>query len=637
MKLKYFLLFALLTTYTIFINYYFVPVTGGTDSNGYHICAKMIASQGQFHQKPIDDFQFIGNMWVVNERNEFYPKYPPLYPALAAGAISLFGNHAGFFICPVFAIIAVFGMFFLCRFFMPDKLALAGSFLLATSPIFNHFALSKVSHGPSMGFLIWGFVFFFAAVSRRKLKAGIIYAVLAGLILGYAEGIRYTNIIMLLPPALYGILFLRKKRLWILFAFACGVAVPYLFLCWFHWNAFGNPLTTGYSLTNEQSGFAFRYFLINVRLYIPALISEGTGLVTILGVIGLVMLFYRNKKKAFVFLAWIIPLLLLYMFYYWAPTSRSSSFLRFVLPIFVPIFILALSALWQLTRNFPKSKQWVIIILLLAIHGIWGICASLQDSEKYYIQQKSQAKTVAFAIKNIPPGSVIFSDYGSLNSLDFEKRWILYSSSIIDQKHLKKRLKRSLENSINGLQKQRAELLNKKLLDVPRKKFHASIMALIKDHLKHEREIYILSSSGSINSFMVRYQRYLETADKAKLEHEIPLYRFYPISTTSSREDKEKKRKRIFVKRIVQIVSVRNKPLNMESSIRELQTERSQIIIRLREKDETIQGDIARLETISRQLYSLYRSRKLSEAKRKKRLAVRAARNKRKKNKNGKR
>jgi hypothetical protein len=630
MKLKYLWLVAILIAYTAFLNYYFVPVTGGTDSNGYHICAKMIASQGQFHQKPVDDFQFIGNMWVVNECNEFYPKYPPLYPALAAGTMIIFGNYAGFYLCPILAVFAVFGMFFLCRFFMPVKLAIAGAFLLATTPVFTHFALSKVSHGPSMGFLIWGLVCFFAAVSRRRLSSGLIYAILSGLLLGYAEGIRYTNIFLLLPPTLYGLLFLRKKRLWILFAFGCGVAVPYLFLCWFHWSSFGSPFATGYSLTNEQSGFSQSYVWTNMRLYIPALISDGTGLVTSLAVIGLVLLYGRNKKKALVFLSWIIPLLVLYMFYYWAPTSRTSSFLRFILPIFVPIYILALAGLWQLIRKYSNAKQLTIIALLVIIHGIWGICASFEDSETYYLKQNSTKKVVDFALKNIPAGSVIFTDYGSLNTLDFEKRWILYSSDILNQYYLKRRLKRSLENSISGLQKQRAELLKKKLLDVSRKDFHKKKISLISKHLKQGRGIYFLSSSSAVNSFMVRYQRYLETTEKAKLEEEIPLYRLYPISKTSSRVDKDKRRKRVAVKQLLQIVAIRKKPLGMAASIKELQTERSQIINRLREKDKTLQGDIYRLETISRQLYNLYRSRKLAEAKRKKRLA---ARSKKRKNK----
>ncbi len=622
MKSKYFWLIGLLVVYSAFLNYYFVPVTGGTDSNGYHVCAKMIASQGEFHQTPVDDYQFIGNMWVVNERNEFYPKYPPLYPALAAGAITVFGNHAGFYLCPIMAIVAVFGMFFLCRFFMPDKLAVVGSFLLATTPVFNHYALSKVSHAPSMALLIWGFVGFFAAVSRRQLRSGIIYASLAGLLLGYAEGIRYTNIILLLPPILYGLFVLRKKRLWILFSFLCGIALPYLFLCWYHWSSFGSPVTTGYSLTNEQSGFALSYFWTNLRLYIPGLISDGTGLVTSLALIGLVSCFVRNRKRGWMFLAWIIPLLTLYMFYYWAPTTRSSSYLRFILPIFVPIYILALSALWQLTKKYSHNGQMIIILLLVVIHGVWGICASLGDAERYYLQQSSAKKVVDFTLAQVPVGSVIFADYGSLNSLDFEKRWILYSSNILDQRYLQKSLRRSLENSVSGLQKQRAELLEKQLLKLSRKEFHKAIIALISDHLKQGREVYILGTSRSINSFMSRYQRYLDSNEKAKLEDESPLYRIYPVSRSSSRVDKAKKTTRVFVKQLVQIIAVRKKPLNMEASIKTLQAERGQIIRRLREKDETIQGDIYRLETISRQLMGLYRSKRIAENRRKKRLAA---------------
>lgn len=617
MKYKYIVLGVLLAAYTIFINYYFVPVTGGTDSNGYHVCAKMIVSQGQFHQKPIDDFQFIGNMWVVNNRNEFYPKYPPLYPALAAGVMTLFGDQAGFYLCPALAVLAVFGMFFLCRFFMPEKLAVVGSFLLATSPVFNHFALSKVSHGPSMGFLIWGLVCFFAAVSRRRLKTGILYAVLSGLLLGYAEGIRYTNIIMLIPPVVYGLLFLRKKRLWLLAAFACAAAVPYLFLCWFHWTSFGSPFATGYSLTNEQSGFALSYFWTNLRLYIPAVISDGTGLVTCLALIELVLLFGRNKRKAVVFLSWIIPLSLLYMFYYWAPTANPTSFLRFILPVFVPMYILALSGLWNLIRKYSNAKQLFIILMLVIIHGIWGVCASFEDSEKYYIRQNSSKKIVDFALGKIPAGSVVFTDYGNLNTLDFEKKWVLYPLSIFDQHVLKKRMQRSLENNIAGLQKQRAELLKKKLLDLSPREFNKTIMALIAEHLKQERKVYVLSSAGGINSFMTRYKRYLETAETAEFKEGIPFYRFYPVLKSSSRVDKTPRKKRVTVEKLLQITAVRKKPLSLTASVKDLQAERSQIIRQLREEDEAVLGDVYRLETISRQIYNLQLALKAREARKK--------------------
>ena len=457
-------------------------------------------------------------------------------------------------------------------------------------------------------------VCFFAAVSRRRLKSGILYAVLSGFLLGYAEGIRYTNIIMLIPPVVYGLLFLRKKRLWILGAFAGAVAVPYLFLCWFHWTSFGSPFATGYSLTNEQSGFALSYFWTNLRLYIPAVISDGTGLVTCLALIELVLLFGRNKRKAAVFLSWIIPLSLLYMFYYWAPTSNPSSFLRFILPVFVPMYILALSGLWNLIRKYSNGKQLFIILMLVIIHGIWGVCASFEDSEKYYIQQNGNKKVVDFALAKIPDGAVVFTDYGNLNTLDFEKKWVLYPLSILNQYLLKRRMQRSLENSISGLQKQRAELLKKRLLDLSSRDFHKTIMALIAERLKEGRRVYVLSSDRGINTFIARYKRYLGTAETAEFKEEIPFYRFYPTTRSSSRVDKAPKKKRVAVKQLIQVTAIRKKPLNLTASIKDLQMERGDIIRQLREENEAVLGDVYRLETIARQIYSLQRAKRAREA-----------------------
>ena len=87
----------LLVSYTWVLLTYMIPVTGGTDQNGYHVCARMLNLNGVFYQKPVDDLQFIGHMWVVNERGEYYPKYPPFYPALAAGMNWLLGEGGGFY------------------------------------------------------------------------------------------------------------------------------------------------------------------------------------------------------------------------------------------------------------------------------------------------------------------------------------------------------------------------------------------------------------------------------------------------------------------------------------------------------------------------------------------------------------
>jgi len=77
----------ILLGYALFLWLYFVPVYAGTDPNGYHVSASRLASRsgyeqhGRFHRVPADDYVFVGRMWVVNARGEYYPKYPPRYPA----------------------------------------------------------------------------------------------------------------------------------------------------------------------------------------------------------------------------------------------------------------------------------------------------------------------------------------------------------------------------------------------------------------------------------------------------------------------------------------------------------------------------------------------------------------------------
>ena len=50
------LLLCLLAGYGFVLVTYFVPVTGGTDQNGYHVGSWMIYDQGRFSQQPADDF-----------------------------------------------------------------------------------------------------------------------------------------------------------------------------------------------------------------------------------------------------------------------------------------------------------------------------------------------------------------------------------------------------------------------------------------------------------------------------------------------------------------------------------------------------------------------------------------------------
>ena len=82
--------------YIILLLAYFVPgIPGGVDQNAYHVAGAKIADDGTFYRKTSDEFEYVGSMWVCNERQEYYPKYPPGYPALIAAANRACGNGAG--------------------------------------------------------------------------------------------------------------------------------------------------------------------------------------------------------------------------------------------------------------------------------------------------------------------------------------------------------------------------------------------------------------------------------------------------------------------------------------------------------------------------------------------------------------
>ena len=61
-------LLGILVLQAIALHLYFVPTSGGTDANAYHVSSRMVQEHGRFHQMPEDELTFFGKMWVVNDR-----------------------------------------------------------------------------------------------------------------------------------------------------------------------------------------------------------------------------------------------------------------------------------------------------------------------------------------------------------------------------------------------------------------------------------------------------------------------------------------------------------------------------------------------------------------------------------------
>ena len=61
--------------------------------------------------------------------------------------------------------------------------------------------------------------------------------------------------------------------------------------------------------------------------------TNGLSLLLPLSLAGLIWMFWWNWRAASVLSAWIVPCMLIYMFYYWAPDNTNISYLRFFLTI----------------------------------------------------------------------------------------------------------------------------------------------------------------------------------------------------------------------------------------------------------------------------------------------------------------
>lgn len=128
---------------------------------------------------------------------------------------------------------------------LSPELAYGGATVFALGTLMWPYSTLLMSHGPTAVALVacwWALAK--ARVLPPEARPDRLYA-LAGLMAGTAVLIEYTGALMLPPLFLYGLATARHKPRAFLFA-ALGAVLPIAALALYHWNAYGNPLHTGY-------------------------------------------------------------------------------------------------------------------------------------------------------------------------------------------------------------------------------------------------------------------------------------------------------------------------------------------------------------------------------------------------------
>jgi len=254
------------------------------------------------------------------------------------------GVSLAYLVNPIAMTLALLASFYLVRMVAGSVAGLMALVVIAASPVTMQLTDNPSSHATSLFFVAWGMYL----LLRWWQHGGAWRAAVAGLLIGYAVTIRYTEGLLLLPVVLVAILNFRwnKRRLTETGLLLAWWGIPVILLLAFNLGSFGSP--TGYDSTNESTGFNWQNFQKNWETTVRQLYNSGLFFLLPLSLAGLVAMFAFAWRTALMLTAWLLPSLILYTAYYWAPDSIGYA--RFYLTLF-PAF--AMTAFWMLGKALP--------------------------------------------------------------------------------------------------------------------------------------------------------------------------------------------------------------------------------------------------------------------------------------------
>lgn len=480
---------------------YWVPAHQGVDQNGYLVGGKQLAATGTMKFAPrqvgtgeFDPHQFVGRMWVGADlqlpQERYYPKYPIGFPAMIAIALKAGGVKAVYWINPVCTALAVFGAYLLGRAFLKPWYALIAAMLFATSPTFMFYSTNPNSHSSAVCFVTWGFYFLF----RYWQVGGFSRAIVAGLCLGMAATIRYTEGMLLLPLMIV-VLYSLRSHGWkqSLTVFASWL-VPVAALVIYNKSAMGT--WTGYDDTNESTGFKFEYFLDNWETTLRHMGTVAVFYFFPISIAGLIWMLQKSWKAGLIFASWIVPCLLLYTFYYWAPDYSYTGYTRFYTTILPACSVLAMWLVQQIVESvgrvwMPRLAAGVVAAMALSVNAK-NTAAMLEPDQTNRLNLLTNSQMV---VKHIPDGSVVFSPEESfLCHLHLVTNDILYTGQTFNASYIAGLPNAAPADEPQGLQPGRRDALFARLKDLNQKQLDDAAQKLMLDAIdQHKRVFYVVS------------------------------------------------------------------------------------------------------------------------------------------------
>lgn len=398
------------------------------DVRAYQFLAKRLATGGPLAVEDKDPFLHQDHAWVETADGKLVPKFPPGYPLLMVPFYWAAGDDGMVWVSPLLGALMLLGAFALFREWMSHGAALIATAVLGLDSFVTFFSNYQLSHSADLCVVVWGM----ACLWRWLKRCHVGWGVVAGVLLGFAVMVRPANVLLGLP-----LTFVWCRHAWLgwrggntgrkvwkeLGLVASGYLLMFVLLGVYQWAAFGNPLTSGYSLSGENRALEWSFLSQRFPKYIEAFYCF-VGVPFVLGGLGLFL--FGSGADRLLRVLWVAPFLLFYGCYYW-DAFRSHWLLRFLLVTF-PVFYGSMVG-WVDRSSGRWGKQGVFIFLLV-LPFLLAMQLNREQLDLVATLRKPLARenvwrTPVEAV--LQPNAVIFTDEGGKGALDGRKEFRVYN------------------------------------------------------------------------------------------------------------------------------------------------------------------------------------------------------------------
>jgi hypothetical protein len=336
-------------------------VAAGADAYGYVSQASLWAQGRLVVPDPLADVERVLGPAVAplgyrlaRTPGAIVPVYPAGLPLAMAIPLKIAGPSAVYYVVPIFGGIAVWLTYVLGARVDTRLTGMIAAVLIAFSPLFMFQTLVPMSDVPATTWWLLGWVLAISSIQWTPLGAGLAVS---------AAVLTRPNLVPL-AIVLAAVVAAHKPRLRRLALFAAGSIPGCLLVAAINAHLYGSPLASGYGA--PEAFYAWDRWPANLRRYAGWMIELNSP--------GFLLAFLAplvaRVRHALVMFAFFFVLLACYVFYL---AFDTWPFLRFLLPAFPLLFVLASAFVLHVLQRLPDALRSTAVFLLCILLPMWYV------------------------------------------------------------------------------------------------------------------------------------------------------------------------------------------------------------------------------------------------------------------------